>query len=34
MKMGNILSLWRYDATAGHALQLAKLRCASILRYA
>ena len=30
MKMGNILSPWHYDAAIRHALQLAKLRRASI----
>lgn len=34
MKMGTIASLWRYDALASQALQSAKLRLATILRYA
>jgi hypothetical protein len=34
MKMGNIVSPWRYDAVARHALQWAKLRRTAILRYA
>ena len=34
IKMGNILSPWRYDAAASHALQLAQLGCPAILRYA
>jgi hypothetical protein len=34
MKMGNIVSLWRYDVAIRHAIQLAKLRRPAILRYA
>ena len=34
MKMGNILSPWRYDALANQALQSANLRLPTILRYA
>jgi hypothetical protein len=34
MKMGTTLSPWRYDALASQPLQSAKLRLATILRYA
>lgn len=34
MKMGTIVSLWRYDAVACQALQSANLRFATILCYA
>jgi hypothetical protein len=34
MKMGTIVSLWRYDSGACHALQSANLRQPTILRYA
>jgi len=33
MKMGNIVSPWRYDATACQALQSAKLRYLATLYY-
>lgn len=34
MKMGNILSLWRYDLAAGHSLKSARLRPPTIQHYA
>jgi len=34
MKMGNILSPWRYDVAACDAFQLSSLRCSAIQRYA
>jgi hypothetical protein len=34
MKMGTIVSLWRYDASAGQAPPLDNLRRPAILRYA
>jgi hypothetical protein len=34
MKMGNILSPWRYDAMADYALQLASKGCSAILHCA
>jgi len=34
MKMGTIASPWRYDALVSQARQSAKLRLATILRYA
>jgi hypothetical protein len=34
MKTGTIVSPWRYDAAARHALQSASLRRLAILRYA
>ena len=34
MKMGNIVSPWRYDAAACCAIQLASLRPAAMLHYA
>jgi hypothetical protein len=34
MKMGTIVSPWRYDAAAHYALQSASLRRPAILRYA
>jgi hypothetical protein len=34
MKMGNIVSLWRYDVAIRHAIQLAKLRRPAIPHYA
>ena len=34
MKMGTIVSSWRYDAAARHALKLAGLRCSAIEHHA
>jgi hypothetical protein len=34
MKMGSIVSPWRYDSIAGDTLQLASLGCSAIQRYA
>jgi len=34
MKMGTIVSPWRYDAAAGDALKLAGLRSSAIPHYA
>ena len=34
MKMGNIVSPWRYDAVTHDALQFARLRCSAIQQYA